>query len=208
MKILFVTLITIISFNAKAADFTVEIVPAPLSISDSHVNIISTSKISGLAEIVPPAGSIMMYAGSSAPTGWRFTNGDSISKTTYPALFDAIGYTYGGSGDTFNLPNTSGLFVRSTGTQSVFGVTYSGSSLGGKQTDQFQGHHHINRRTSDNATVGLTMEGGNGSWYSPGSAGAGGSHARDIITDGTNGSPRIGSETRPASISFNYIIKM
>ncbi len=40
--------------------------------------------------------------------GWLKCNGQSISKTSYPALWDVIGYAFGGSGDNFNLPDFRG----------------------------------------------------------------------------------------------------
>lgn len=61
------------------------------------------SRISNL-----PAGIIMDYAGSSVPTGWLECDGTGKSTTTYAALFAAIGYTWGGSGATFNVPDFRG----------------------------------------------------------------------------------------------------
>ena len=57
-----------------------------------------------------PVGSMMMYAGSSAPTGWLLCDGTAISRTTYSDLFSTISTTYGvGDGfDTFNTPNMGG----------------------------------------------------------------------------------------------------
>jgi|GEM_PF-643314 len=55
-----------------------------------------------------PPGTIVQYAGATAPTGWLICNGTSVSTTTYAALYAVIGYTYGGSGSTFSLPNLVG----------------------------------------------------------------------------------------------------
>lgn len=56
-----------------------------------------------------PSGAIMQYAGETAPDGWVFCRGQSLSRTgTYANLFAAIGYAYGGSGDNFVLPNLQG----------------------------------------------------------------------------------------------------
>lgn len=53
-----------------------------------------------------PIGSIVLYGNITAPTGWLRCDWNlGLSKTTYPALFDVLGYTYGGSGDTFSVPN-------------------------------------------------------------------------------------------------------
>ena len=57
-----------------------------------------------------PAGAIMDFAGSAAPTGWLLCYGQAESRTTYADLFMAIGTTYGaGDGSTtFNLPDCRG----------------------------------------------------------------------------------------------------
>jgi microcystin-dependent protein len=57
-----------------------------------------------------PVGSVLDYAGSSAPTGWLLCYGQTVSRTTYAALFSAIGTTYGpGDGSlTFELPDARG----------------------------------------------------------------------------------------------------
>ncbi len=54
-----------------------------------------------------PTGSLVAWAGSSAPQGWLATDGSDINRTTYAALFSVIGTTYGaGDGSTtFGLPN-------------------------------------------------------------------------------------------------------
>jgi microcystin-dependent protein len=40
--------------------------------------------------------------------GWLNCNGRGLDTTTYNLLFQVIGYTFGGSGTTFNLPNPGG----------------------------------------------------------------------------------------------------
>lgn len=59
-------------------------------------------------------GTIAYVGMNSTPTGWLKANGAAVSRTTYAALFSAIGTTYG-SGDgstTFNLPDLRGEFIR------------------------------------------------------------------------------------------------
>jgi microcystin-dependent protein len=53
-------------------------------------------------------GEIKMWGTGTAPTGYLFCNGASVSTTTYASLFAVIGYTYGGSGASFTLPDFSG----------------------------------------------------------------------------------------------------
>lgn len=56
-------------------------------------------------------GLMSLYAGVAAPSGWLLCNGNSVAVATYQNLFNTIGYTYGGSGANFNLPNLSNRFV-------------------------------------------------------------------------------------------------
>ena len=60
-----------------------------------------------------PAGAVEAYAGSSTPSGWLLCDGSAVSRTTYAALFTAIGTQYGvGDGaTTFNLPSMAGKGV-------------------------------------------------------------------------------------------------
>jgi len=55
-------------------------------------------------------GTVLDFAGSSAPTGYLLCYGQAVSRTTYAALFAAIGTAYGtGDGSTtFNLPDLRG----------------------------------------------------------------------------------------------------
>lgn len=60
-----------------------------------------------------PAGAVQAFGGKTAPAGWLVCNGQAVSRTTYSALFSAIGTIYG-SGDgrtTFNLPNLGGYTI-------------------------------------------------------------------------------------------------
>jgi len=62
------------------------------------------------AGLTTPSGVVSEFAGTAAPAGWMLCNGAAISRTTYAALFAAIGTAYGvGDGSTtFNLPNLQG----------------------------------------------------------------------------------------------------
>ena len=61
-----------------------------------------------------PIGAVIAYAGAAVPPGYFECNGQAISRTTYSALFAAIGTTYG-AGDastTFNVPDMRDEFIR------------------------------------------------------------------------------------------------
>ena len=75
-----------------------------------------------------PSGSILMFGGTVAPTGFLMCNGQAVSRATYAALFAVIGVTYGaGDGSTtFNVPNMQQRFPigkAASGTGSVLGGT-------------------------------------------------------------------------------------
>lgn len=53
-------------------------------------------------------GTIFPFAGKEAPTTFMFCDGRELDKTEYSELFEAIGYTFGGSGDVFKLPDLRG----------------------------------------------------------------------------------------------------
>lgn len=62
-----------------------------------------------------PAGSIIPYGGSSAPTGFLLCDGSAVSRTTYATLFAALDdgaiYGTGDGSSTFNLPDLRGRVV-------------------------------------------------------------------------------------------------
>lgn len=55
------------------------------------------------------AGDVKMTARATAPDGWMLCDGASLLRASYPALFSAIGTTYGSvDGTHFNLPDLRG----------------------------------------------------------------------------------------------------
>jgi microcystin-dependent protein len=50
-------------------------------------------------------GIVVPWGSASIPSGFLLCDGQSVSTTTYAALFAVIGYTYGGSGANFNVPD-------------------------------------------------------------------------------------------------------
>jgi hypothetical protein len=53
-------------------------------------------------------GIVLDFAGGTAPVGFLLCDGQSYSTTNYAALFAVIGYTYGGSGASFQVPDCRG----------------------------------------------------------------------------------------------------
>lgn len=70
-------------------------------------------------------GEIKMYAGSAAPDGYLWCNGQAVSRTTYAKLFAAIGTRWGsGNGSTtFNVPDFRRRFPEGANSGSEVGQT-------------------------------------------------------------------------------------
>ena len=65
--------------------------------------------------LITPVGSVLDYAGTSAPTGWLLCYGQALDATAdpeYQDLFDVIGNTFGGTNNTdFVIPDLRGRVV-------------------------------------------------------------------------------------------------
>lgn len=198
--------------TAKIADSNV----TTAKIADSNV---TTAKIANGAVtnaklgndiILVPAGAIMPFAMSAAPSGWLAADGTEYSKTgIYAALFAAIGTAHGetnGSGGAgtshFRVPDLRGIFIRGASSQTISGITYSGT-FGAKQQDAMQGHRHLQTTRAVSQNNGNNYTGiplGNADTVN-------GANTGPPISDGTNGTPRTAAETRPANIALLYCIK-
>ena len=66
-----------------------------------------------------PTGAILPYGGSSAPTDYLLCDGTSYTTASRLALFNIIGYAYGGSGANFNVPDMRQRFPLGKATSGV-----------------------------------------------------------------------------------------
>mgnify|MGYP003119600907 CR=1 FL=1 len=142
-----------------------------------------------------PAGSVIYHAANTAPSGFLKANGAAVSRSTYAALFTAIGTTFG-SGDgssTFNVPDLRGEFMR--GWDDSRGID-SGRSFGSAQADKFKQHNH----SADAKTDYYTYYGSD-KFYSVRTSGAGGAHYTKYVNN------TGGTETRPRNIALLACIK-
>nr|DAU82441.1 MAG TPA: tail collar fiber protein [Caudoviricetes sp.] len=78
-----------------------------------------------------PIGAYLSYPSQKTiPAGFLIADGRSLKKAEYTELFDVIGYTYGGSGDNFNLPNfADGKFMRGIGGNAAALGTAQGDAI-------------------------------------------------------------------------------
>jgi microcystin-dependent protein len=93
-------------------------------------------------------GEIRMFGGNFAPAGWMTCDGQLLPIAEYDTLFNLIGTTYGGDGQsTFGLPNLAGRVPVDMGTSPNTGTTYSLGQMAGVPTvtltqQQMPGHTH------------------------------------------------------------------
>jgi microcystin-dependent protein len=92
-----------------AATFNSTVTVVGAAVFKSNVSIGGTITGPGIV----PSGTVLPYAGASAPSGYLLSFGQAISRSTYAALFTAISTTYGaGDGSsTFNVPDLRGRAV-------------------------------------------------------------------------------------------------
>jgi microcystin-dependent protein len=101
-------------------------------------------------------GKVDYFAMSTAPTGYLKANGAAVSRTTYAALYTAIGTTFGvGDGSTtFNLPDMRGVVPR--GWDDGRGYD-SGRAFGSYQADGNKSHSHTGGISSSGAHTHTTL---------------------------------------------------
>lgn len=189
-----------------------------------------------VANALVPSGAVGYFARNSAPTGWVLANGGTIGSSSSnadlasadaEALFTVLwgnGWTdallpvltSGGSASTrgasaaadwaankrMTLPDLRGVFVRGWGSQTISSISYASANFGTKQQDALQGHKH----NVSPATVVITT--GGGAYGGSGTASAAATGTGGPVDDGTNGAPRVATETRPANMALAACIKL
>lgn len=104
----------------------------------------------------PFVGEIRMFAGNFAPSGWMFCEGQLLPISENEILFQLIGTTYGGDGEsTFQLPDLRGRLPLHQGTRD--GTSYTLGESGGVEqvtlsTQQIPVHTHAMLASSATGT--------------------------------------------------------
>ena len=158
-----------------------------------------------------PAGVMFDYAGTAAPSGFMMCDGASLSTATYSVLFAAIGYSYGGSGANFNVPDFRGRFARyndnmGTGaagldTGRVHGSTQTQATAKNGLGLTDPGHSHP--RAYATAAGGSQIPADQTAAF-----GYGGGRAADQANTTGISLSAGDAETRPINLSCNKIIKI
>jgi microcystin-dependent protein len=83
----------------------------------------------------PYVGEIRIFAGNFAPAGWAFCHGQLLPISENETLFQLIGTTYGGDGEsTFALPDLQSRAPIHQGTNPGTGSTFVMAETGGVET--------------------------------------------------------------------------
>ncbi len=158
-------------------------------------------------------GSYKFFAGDTPGSGYILAEGQLEDPAEYPRLFNYLGTKYGGNGTTtFGIPDARGLVMVGAGNHGTMtranGTPYGGGSVGATRNDQMQGHRHEQWAALQSAGPGSGSYAFDSTQLTPTSLLSRGADAiRAAITDGTNGTPRTGDETRPAEIAVLVCIK-
>jgi len=133
----------------------------PFSAVNGLVNILGiTGTGSGTLGILP-AGLIFPYGGAAAPTGSLMCDGSSYAKADYDRLFQAIQYSFGGSGPNFSVPDIRERIpvgLGATPAHNALGLTENMpfGQRGTKHNHQVRdpGHAHTAQANQDGSTSG------------------------------------------------------
>lgn len=185
-------------------------------VADGEVTVAKLA--SAVQQLLVPAGAVQAFAMNSAPSGWLAANGAAVSRTTYSALWTALGTTSSpyGQGDgstTFNLPDLRGYFVRGSGTNSdgtaagTFGAkiadilkshTHTGTTgVNGVHTHEYAAYAALTPKSSAPTPTSNLWDG----LVNRVTAGSG-AHSHTFTTDATGS-----GETAPRNIAMLYCIK-
>jgi len=159
-------------------------------------------------------GIVVPWGSASIPSGFLLCDGQSVSTATYAALFAVIGYTYGGSGANFNVPDlrdrtvvgvsaaNSKTLAQGIGANTVTPTGNISGNTGATTltTSQIPSHTHPLGGAGEGGSQAYTVSQGNNS---TGAAGGGQSHDHTLSA---TFSGSANSVLQPGLV-LNYIIK-
>ena len=162
----------------------------------------------------PILGQIIIFAGSYAPNGWAFCNGQLLPISGNEALFSVIGVTYGGDGvRTFALPDLQGRAPIHFGN----GLGLSAYPLGAKGgtenvvllTNQMPAHAHAFGQACNNEVGASQLSPANGylgAQDTPAYASTANAQMGSCMSQPQGGN--MPHENRPPFLAMNYIIAL
>jgi microcystin-dependent protein len=162
-------------------------------------------------------GIVVPWGSASIPSGFLLCNGQSVSTTTYAALFAVIGYTYGGSGASFLVPDltdktvvgvsaaNSKTLAQSVGANTVTPTGNISSSIGSTTlaTTQIPSHSHTQAGGAITVCVQQQNAATAGMQGTTANAGGGQSHTHSLSANFVGSANSV---LQPGLV-LNYIIK-
>lgn len=149
-----------------------------------------------------PAGSVITYAGTTAPSGWLLCDGSTYTVTAYPTLYSVIQNAFGGTPSVnFAVPDLRGKTTIGAGagpgltSRALYGTGGEESHI--LSVDEMPAHTHTVQAPTTNNNDNF-FAGGGVSSIQPGNS---------TITSSSTGSGLAHNNMQPY-LTLNYIIKI
>jgi microcystin-dependent protein len=150
--------------RSKNTDFVLTYRPASGAIA---AGLFKQSRDTFISDLGVPIGSILPFAGSTAPYGYLLCDGSEIERIKYAELYDAIGVAYNGATalvgvGTFRLPDLRGRFALGRDNMDNSGTVPTSAGpyvdAGGGNTDRVPGTEADTiGQSSGQSSVALTL---------------------------------------------------
>jgi microcystin-dependent protein len=167
------------------------------------------SQLTNLPAASIPAGVIVPFAGSTAPSGWLLCYGQQVSTSAYANLYAVIGTTYGSGSGTFGIPDLRG--------RAAFGADAMGGTaanrLGSGNTGGITGSATLGASggQQSHTLTAAEIPSGLGTFWNGSSGGQGlldsAPNAAAIATTASAGGGGGAHNVTPPALVLNYIIK-
>ena len=179
---------------------------APTAAVGTNTTQIATTAFVQAAGLV---GEIKMWGTASAPTGYLLCDGSSVSTTTYAALFAVIGYTFGGSGASFTLPDYRGRMP--IGVSGSYALAATGGSANAivvshTHTATVTDPGHLHSFVATQQTSGTNLSGGSAAVNPSVTSNTATAVTGISVTNSTEGASGTGANL-PPYLAINFIIK-
>lgn len=198
---------------ALLADIRDSVTPGDGTVTTAKIvdgNVTLAKLAAAVQALLVPSGAVSPFAGTSEPTGWLFCYGQAVSRTTYAALFAAIGTTHGvGDGTTtFNLPDLRGRVIAGQDDMGGTSANRLTGLSGGVDGDVLGGTGGLETHTltiaqmpaHTHTTANILTTAGSGRLQT------GGSWSAQTLTSNSTGGDGAHNNVQP-TIILNYIIK-